>query len=130
MKYNLFLDDFRVPSDAFWITYNTMYNKLKWEIVRDFDEFKEFVEKHGKDISIISFDHDLADSHYIYGEPDYNQCEEKTGYHCAIWFCDYFLENISKYLTDFPKTFCHSQNIIGKDNIEIYIRNFKRHSLK
>jgi hypothetical protein len=127
MKYNLFLDDFRMPTDAFRYTLDTRYNILKWEIVRSFNEFTEIIEKKGLP-QLISLDHDLADVHYD-GYPfdngiDYSSYTEKTGYDCAKWLCDYCLENN----LSFPNYLIHSCNSVGSKNIDIYIKNFKKYN--
>lgn len=59
MNYNLFLDDFRMPSDAFNYKPNPMYNNESWVIVRNYDQFIECITKNGIP-EIISFDHDLG----------------------------------------------------------------------
>jgi hypothetical protein len=43
MRYNLFLDDFRVPQDAFHYTKVVEYMKLDWVIARSFDEFVKII---------------------------------------------------------------------------------------
>lgn len=81
--YKLFLDDVRPPPDIDWITVNS---------------YKEFVNKITKDglPYFVSFDHDLADEHYPWNQPDqskptidYSIYKEKTGYDCAKWLLQY-----------------------------------------
>ncbi|MDP9961886.1 cyclic-phosphate processing receiver domain-containing protein [Chryseobacterium lathyri] len=60
---------------------------------------------------MISFDHDLADIHYL--KPDSDEYAEKTGYECAKWLIEYCMDH---YL-DLPKFYCHSMNPVGKENI-------------
>ena len=43
MKYNLFLDDFRSTRDVFNYTFNPIYNKELWLIVRDYLHFVEII---------------------------------------------------------------------------------------
>ena len=126
---NLYLDDIRSPIDSFHTTKDPIYIKLHWNIVRSYEEFVNFVKKN-KYISIISLDHDLSDEHYEYGDIEYRQYKEKTGYECAIWYCDYFINNISDNISDFPKIYIHSQNTVGVENISMYIQNFKKNILK
>ena len=50
---------------------------------------------------------------------------EKTGFDCAKWLVDWCLENSLK-LPDFV---VHSANPIGKQNIQSYLYNAKKHLL-
>jgi len=137
MKYNLFLDDIRVPyltdielkqisnrskymSSAYYYTKYEPFKTEKWEIVRTYDEFVDFIKKYGCP-SIVAFDHDLADEHYNY-LLNKNTYKEKTGYDAAKWLCEYCQDNNIK----FPKYFVHSMNIIGSENIINYIENYKK----
>lgn len=143
MKYsmkNLFLDDIRNPKDAIGLVpsvLNSLYFSDDWTIVRNFNEFCNFIETNGLP-DFISFDHDLSDEHYndlfsdenwVKDDKDiilkYNEYNEKTGYECAKWLVDWCLEN-SKPL---PKFIVHSQNPVGKRNIEMYLNNAKKHLL-
>jgi len=64
MEYNLFLDDFRHPYDCVpYMPNREIYAKWKWEIVRNYDEFVEYITKNGLPTH-VSFDHDLSDIHY------------------------------------------------------------------
>jgi len=119
----LFLDDIREPVHAFAYTKQAMFLTKKWEIVRSFDEFKNYIETNGLP-TFISFDHDLADEHYLSAhlQSDHNQSKEwqdalvpkeKTGYDCALWLVDYCIDNHLKL----PEYYCHSMNPVGKDNI-------------
>ena len=131
---HIFLDDFRHPYDAFVYTKDTRYAKLKWIIVRSYDEFVKTIIKIGiNNIETISLDHDLSDEHYgredmpwsVDRQIDYFSFKEKTGYECAKWLCDYCLDNNFKL----PKEILiHSFNIIGAANIRSYINNFKKHN--
>lgn len=125
MKYNLFLDDFRQPSDAFYYTFNPIYNNLHWLVVINYDQFTETIERYydrlGVLPSIISFDHDLADIHYEHQKNiPYEEMEEKTGYHCAKWLVDFCMDNNEKL----PDYYVHSMNNVGKVNITTYLNNF------
>lgn len=113
--YNLFLDDFRMPSDAFNYMGLPIYNLEEWIIVRNYYAFITLVEKKGIP-EIISFDHDLADIHYKVQDFDYDASDyEKTGYHCAKWFIDYCIDN-KKELP--KKIIIHSMNPYGSCNIK------------
>lgn len=129
MTYNLFLDDFRHPYDAFQYTFDPAFSKLKWVTVRSYDEFVRYIqrnyEKDGSFPELIAFDHDLADDHYnhLSGEIPYDQMEEKTGMHCARWLIDFCIDNDLK-LPDYK---VHSQNPAGRANIKGLLDNYKKH---
>jgi len=121
MAYNLFLDDVRMPKDAFDYMGLPIYNTVEWSIVRNYYAFVQIIQ--GKGIpDIISFDHDLADEHYdpqiVEGEPYekiYDMFDEKTGYHCAKWLLDYCIDNNEKLPAEI---FIHSMNPAGSMNIK------------
>lgn len=94
----LFLDDERFPPA----------DDNVWFIVRNYDEAVDFVETYGFP-DFISFDHDLG--------PD-----EKTGADFAHYLVNRDLDN-----EDMPEGFTfyvHSQNPIGKTNIESLLNNY------
>ena len=121
MAYNLFLDDFRMPKDAFEYMKLPIYISVEWIVVRNYYAFIALIE--GKGIpDIISFDHDLAYEHYdpkiVEGEPYekiYDMFREKTGYHCAKWLIDYCIDNNEKLPAEI---FIHSMNPAGSMNIK------------
>lgn len=106
----LFLDDIRQPYDAFEHTQQTMFLEKKWEVVKNYNEFVEWITKNGLP-DFISFDHDLA---------DIQNHNEKTGYECAKWLIDYCLDNNLKC----PKFYCHSMNPVGRDKINSILEQF------
>lgn len=115
---NIFLDDIRNPVDTFNYTKDSDYLKLKWTIVRNYDEFVKVVTENKNDINTISFDHDLADEHYINSNP--GSYTEKTGYDCLKWLCYYIMgENL-----DIPLIKIHTWNPTGFDNMSGFLRNF------
>ena len=63
MEYYLFLDDIRQPEQVYKYTGVTLFIFMEWVVVRNFEEFKKHIEKNGLP-QFVSFDHDLADSHY------------------------------------------------------------------
>lgn len=75
--------------------------------VYDYDEFVLFVNSHGFP-DFISFDHDLGLG--------------KTGYDCAKFLVDYCLDNGVSTI-NFT---VHSQNPVGKENIEKLLNNFNK----
>jgi hypothetical protein len=123
MKFNIFIDDFRNPKDAFLYTRNPLYNILKWDIVKNYDEFINFIINNGlSNIEFISFDHDISDEHYddTISQENYT---EKTGYDCAKWLVNYCMDNNFKL----PNYFVHSMNPAGKQNILSILNNYKKH---
>ena len=119
--YNLFLDDFRRPEDAFSYMGLAVYNLEEWIIVRNYYAFITIIEKKGVPEK-ISFDHDLADIHYKVQDFDYDTPDyEKTGYHCAKWLIDFCLDN--NY--ELPKEIIiHSMNPYGSRNIKSLFDTF------
>lgn len=126
----LYLDDFRIPKLSFDYTNNIIYNDKDWDIVTNYDEFVNYIQKNGLP-DLISFDHDLADEHYtpaiywnIYEKSkeyqEKQQYKEKTGLECAKWLIEYCIDNNQKI----PNYLCHSQNPVGKDNILGLLDNF------
>lgn len=126
--YNLFLDDFRVPKDAFNYTRRDTYLKSEWTTVRSYMEFVNYITANGLP-KLISFDHDLADAHYEeYHKTkgagfDYDSMTEKTGYHCAKWLIEYCMDNKLKC----PAFLVHSMNPAGGKNIQMLLENFIKH---
>jgi len=127
MKTALYLDDMRTPTE-------TLPGYKKWNVVRNYKEFKEWILKNGLP-NFISFDHDLADEHiqdYFtqikaigYQMPSYDQYKEKTGLDCAKWLCEEycFPTNLS-----LPQCAVHSANPVGAKNIHSYINGYLRHT--
>ena len=123
MRY-LYLDDVRQPSQSGLFCEPELiplYNKEKWDIVRNYHEFVAWIELNGLP-DVISFDHDLADVHYhaVINQEEIRYLEH-TGYHCAKWLCDYCIDNNLKL----PQYYVHSMNPIGALNIMDYLKQFK-----
>ena len=128
MKNNkLFLDDIRIPKDAINLVptkFNKFYWENDWDIVRNYDEFIQYIEVNGVP-GFVSFDHDLADFHYDFKPEDYENMPkdemimkfgsmEKTGLDCAKFLVEYCAdENVP-----LPDYLVHSANPAGKENIE------------
>jgi hypothetical protein len=124
----LFLDDIRNPKDCANGLVPSHLNKFYWEsdwfIVRSHNEFVDWITENGLP-DFISFDHDLADEHYIM---DFSRIldaipMEKTGYDSAKWLGNHCLDNKLKL----PSFVVHSQNPVGKTNIQGYLDNVKKH---
>lgn len=125
----LFLDDIREPKQAYEYTKQEMFVNQKWDVVRNYDEFVNYIKTNGLP-SFISFDHDLADVHYMSEQKwidHYNSGDtrtpnrEKTGYDCAMWLVFYCLDN-DKQLPDY---YCHSMNPVGKEKIVSLLKAFQ-----
>jgi len=115
MAYNLFLDDFRMPKDAFEYMKLPIYISVDWIVVRNYYAFITLIQNKGVP-EIISFDHDLADIHYKNIVFDYtNENLEKTGYHCAEWLIYYCIDNNKELPTE---VLIHSMNPAGSLNIK------------
>ncbi|MDR6516245.1 cyclic-phosphate processing receiver domain-containing protein [Chryseobacterium camelliae] len=114
----IFLDDIRDPVDVYPYTKEGIFLRNDWCIVRNYEQFTGSILEKGLP-AMISFDHDLADEHYI--KPDSQEYIEKTGYDCAKWLVEYCMDHI----LDLPEFYCHSMNPVGKDNIERLLNNFK-----
>lgn len=123
----LFLDDIRNPKDCANGLVPSHLNKLFWEndwnIVRSYDQFAKWIVSNGLP-DFIAFDHDLADVHYTmdFSKNKDNQGTERTGYDCAKWLGDYCIQNQSML----PDYVVHSQNPVGKLNIQGYLTNVKK----
>ena len=73
--------------------------------VYNYVDFVEYITQNGLP-DFISFDHDLG--------------EDESGYDCAKYLVEYCIEhNLS-----LPKFSVHSQNPVGKENIERLLNNF------
>lgn len=114
--YNLILDDCRNEKMCFNATGDRMYLDLEWIIVKNYDEFVDYITKNSLP-EIISFDHDISDFIEVDGEK-----VERTGKSCAEWLVNYCLDNNLKL----PEYYVHSSNPGGAENIIKYLDNFKK----
>jgi hypothetical protein len=104
MTWNLFLDDERYPAEE---------SDRFWHIARNHEDVVNLVEKLGFP-SYVSFDHDLGD--FI---------PNGDGYQVAKYLCD--LDMYTEYkMPDNFDFYVHSQNPVGKANIEGYLRAYLR----
>lgn len=129
MKYYLFLDDERIPTKVAWV----QLPLVNWTIVRNYSQFVDIINNNGLP-EAISFDHDLADEHYVeystshdpnspsYGHIQYDKFKEKTGYDCAKWLAQYCVDNNLPV----PNYYIHTMNPIGGGNITSILENAKR----
>src|SRR5687768_2981237 len=124
----LFLDDERNVSAVTWVELPLG----QWTVVRSYDEFVDWITKNGLP-TFISFDHDLADEHYPWhehnkydyaaGKISYAQYKEKTGMDAAKWLVEYCLDK----KLPLPEFVAHTMNVVGKENIEALLNNFRKH---
>lgn len=127
-RYNLFLDDERMPSDVYAFMMNDAAGEVfmemeasnyidnsRWVIVRTFHEFVLQIATHGLP-SMVSFDHDLAD----FSGPNR---EERTGMDCA----NYMVNVLYDKSDEFPIYKVHSKNTVGGENILKYLENAEKH---
>ena len=102
--------------------------EINW--VTNYHEFISWIEKRGLP-NYISFDHDLADEHYVPSHlwDDYEKSKEfqnkqnykeKTGLDCAKWLVEYCID----YNKELPFFNVHSANPVGADNIKTLLDNF------
>lgn len=114
MTWNLFIDDERSPHEVFWADSGTLarYHEQEWEVARSLPQVAAAIKRNGKMPSFISFDHDLGQF-----------C--KTGYEIAKWLCDLDMQQWYRFPKGFD-FFVHSQNPVGKKNIEAYLINYFR----
>jgi len=104
MKDKLFLDDIVTPL----CRYPTS-NDEDWDIVKSFDEFKNYILTNGIP-KIISFDHDLGIS------------EGNDGNDCAKWLVEYCINN--KIIEPNFVTLVHSMNPVGAERIRNTFKYF------
>ena len=79
--------------------------------VYSYEEFVDYLERKGLP-DFISFDHDLG--------------EGLSGYDCAKYLVEYCLA----HQFPLPNYQVHSQNPVGKENIEQLLENFRKYSEK
>lgn len=121
-KYNLFLDDVRLPNHVTWVD---LPPNQHYSVVRNYQEFVDLITLRGLP-KFVTYDHDLSDDHYGHGlrgdNIPYDQYAEKTGYDCAKWLVDYCMKKGVKH----PPYQVHSMNPIGKKNIISYVESYNR----
>lgn len=106
----LFLDDERNPEDVTWIKYP---DNVEWVVVRNSEQFVDASSNmmvSCKDF-IVSFDHDIQE--FKFGE-------EINGYSVL----KAMLEFTQLASFKIPKCYFHTQNPVGKKNMEMYYKNF------
>lgn len=103
-RIGLFLDDERASADVTWVVYP---QDVEWVVVRNSDEFFQQLQVLAP--VVVSFDHDIQEFH---------RGEETTGYNILKEMIDIYLG-----VAELPQCFFHTQNPIGKKNMECYYEN-------
>lgn len=118
MKWNLFIDDERVPLDVTWGSWQEQaaYRDNEWFIARDWQDVLNLIKSFGMP-SLISFDHDLGDN------------SEFNGYEISKKITDMILDAEYKLPNNFW-FMVHSKNPVGAENIRTYMNNFINHHSK
>ena len=115
----LFLDDIRYPAHCLLymekrVPEFRIYDE-KWEIVRNYKDFCKFIEQNYDKITHISYDHDLATTHY---DPktwtEGFRYHEETGEDCAKFMKKFYAERGIPW----PIMYVHSMNPIGSKRIQ------------
>ena len=109
-KYNIFLDDLRIPTDVTWAN---IPSDQHYSLVRSYKEFVDLITLRREVPKYVCYDHDLADCDNII---------EMTGFDCAKWLVAYCSDRNIKH----PPYVVHSMNPIGKQNIESYINSYNK----
>ena len=99
MKMQIFIDDERFPPD----------DGKEWIIVRNYDDLFIFLNNTTETPNFVSFDHDLGLG--------------KNGLDCARLLIDHDVLHHNKWNVEY---YVHSQNPIGKKNIEGLLESWKK----
>lgn len=100
MTIRIFLDDEREP-----------VNSRDYWIIRNYSAFVTTVLNFSEPIDFISFDHDLGE-------------DSLDGYEAVKWLCDLDTFRKGKVLSPDFTFYVHSQNPVGKKNIEEYLNGY------
>lgn len=113
MKTLLWLDDVRDPYDKTvdWLVFSPIGRDVKVIWLYDYQDFVEELLENGLPDGIC-FDHDLGDCSY-------------SGFDCAKFLVKYH----QKYGGNFPKYALQSANPVGRENIDLYLKNYLKCNL-
>ena len=119
MGWNLFLDDERELDDVTWAPWQVRekYRNEAWVICRNWSQVAAMIMSFGSYPTFISFDHDLGEF-------------TPNGYDILRYLIDDAMNHPDDPAMQFPKDFAfyvHSQNPVGKANIEAYLNNYLKH---
>jgi hypothetical protein len=119
MQNNIFIDDYRNPSDITWVELPNVNN---WIVVRSYDEFVVLFEKLPiRSVAHISYDHDLVPAHYAN-----HPTTERTGFDCA----KFIVARATEEGIDIPNFTVHSLNPLGRTNITELLENYRKFQLE
>lgn len=127
--YYLFLDDVRLPKEAYEYKNTSLYIKQEWTIARSYNDFVRIVSEryaNGFIPCVLSLDHDLVPEHYFQGalsgftKFDESYVSVPTGWHCLKWFLLFLRENDLKI----PLILIHSKNKAGAENMMALIDKY------
>lgn len=104
MTYRMFIDDERLPFEEDFV------------VVRNMAEAKRTIDVLGFP-GYVSFDHDLGEN-------------QPTGYDFVKWLIEKDQDVDWWYYPSRFEWFVHSQNPVGKENIEKFINNYYRHKFR
>ena len=111
----MFIDDERNPEDATWAHWYQNYKSglIDFVVVRNKAQVIQSIFDHGKiGPNFISFDHDLGK-------------DEQTGYDIAKWIVEMDMDGVIIIPNPFV-FYVHSQNPVGKKNIQNYLDNYMK----
>jgi hypothetical protein len=118
--YNIFLDDSRNTTEAFYKFNNPIYRN-DIVTIKNYKNFVDHIEtqftKDGSYPGFISFDYQLSnvtmqvteDKTIFFNE----ECYQETGLECAVWIINF----CKKHNLPIPKYFIHDDNTYGKRKI-------------
>ena len=106
MTWKLFIDDERDPPN----------DGTEWKIARNYDDVKMLLFTYGFP-RFISFDHDLGEN-------------TETGYFIAKKLVEWDMDNRRFNILDDFDYYVHSQNPVGKRNIEGYLDGYLKQKLE
>lgn len=108
---------------------------INWIWAKNYEEavklFNAYYIKNSKLPDVFAFDHDLGGNSYSLWHKhggyqtqgiNYEEYDEKTGYHFAKWITDFCLDNNIRFESEF---YSHSMNSVGRQNILSILTNFK-----
>lgn len=110
MSYNLFIDDERNPEDVTWAPRNTGYEHRRWVIARSFSDAVTIIRGYGVP-NFVSFDHDLGEN-------------QLTGHDITKQLVGWDTYGGGPSIPADFSFFVHSQNPVGKANIEGLLNNY------
>lgn len=136
MSYRLFVDDTRFPTEvAKYFEPKNLRTEYydHWIIVRNYKDFTNYILQKGLPTH-LSLDHDLGklkerelfQNGMSKKQARLEKKDELNGMDCLKWLIEYLLDNN----LEMPVCFVHSQNPVGKENIESLIQSFQKQKMK